>query len=108
MPHRPPKDWFRRCESAVAESGSAIDPGAVCGAEWQKKSGQGKRAIVDAEEGRRSMSKKKPKKKHAKKSHAKRAKKTKKMSKKHKHLAAKHAAETRAFLARMRRHASGK
>ena len=83
MPGRPPKKWFGACESAVAESGGAVDPGAVCGAEWQKKSESERRELTRASEGTAMRAKKRthhkkshPTKRHAKKSahraHAKR------------------------------------
>lgn len=34
---RPPKRWMRRCVSGVRRSGSAADPGAVCGDMWFHK-----------------------------------------------------------------------
>lgn len=45
MPHRPPGRWIKRCIKHVEDSGSAVDPGAVCGALWYKKmSPESKRA----------------------------------------------------------------
>ena len=53
MPRRPAKLWMRSCVAGVTEKGSAADPGAVCGAVWQRKSAGEREAIVRAEEGRR-------------------------------------------------------
>lgn len=48
-PTRPPKQWFKRCERGVASKGGAIDPGAVCGAVWQRKTKKQKTSLVRAE-----------------------------------------------------------
>lgn len=41
---RPPREWMRRCEGDVRETG-ARDPGAVCGATWYRRmSSTGRRA----------------------------------------------------------------
>lgn len=69
MPGRPPKDWMRSCVAGVEAGGSAMDPGAVCGATWQRKT-RGEKAAMVAAEGR-SMAKKKKSKKHHGKKHAK-------------------------------------
>jgi len=37
MPRRPPKEWMRECVGSVRASGTARDPGAVCGAIWYHK-----------------------------------------------------------------------
>ena len=63
MPGRPPREWFRRCAADVAAGGTADNPGAVCGATWQRKTPAQKRATVGAED--TSMPKKKKKKKGA-------------------------------------------
>ena len=53
MPARPPKAWMRRCVEGVEESGSAVDPGAVCGAQWHHKlSAAQKRAALQQEQKR--------------------------------------------------------
>lgn len=102
MPGRPPREWFRRCVEAVtagAMAGSgALDPAAVCGATWQRKSRGSQRAAIALEERVNPMTAKKKKKKHPKK----------KGTKKARHLAAKHAAEARALIADMNRIARGK
>lgn len=36
MPNRPPRQWMRDCIAGVASHGGAVDPGAVCGAQWQR------------------------------------------------------------------------
>lgn len=46
MPRRPTKKWWRECTSAVASSGSAVDPSRVCGATWARKSASQKRATI--------------------------------------------------------------
>lgn len=71
MPRRPPGPWFHSCETAVQEHGGAVDAGAVCGAEWQKKSPTEKRAQLRAEGDRSMHAKKHHAKKHAKKHHPK-------------------------------------
>lgn len=37
MPNRPPRRWIERCIEHVENSGTAADPGAVCGALWHHK-----------------------------------------------------------------------
>ena len=37
MPNRPPKKWMRDCVDGVRRSGSAVNPGAVCGSLWYHK-----------------------------------------------------------------------
>jgi len=37
MDERPPKEWWDKCIEGVEKSGSAEDPEAVCGAQWQKE-----------------------------------------------------------------------
>lgn len=83
MPGRPPREWFRRCAADVAAGGTADNPGAVCGATWQRKTPAQKRATVGAED--TSMPKKKKKKKGAHKKAAARKPKRKKAKKKAKH-----------------------
>lgn len=63
MPGRPPREWFRRCVEDVAAGGAALDPGAVCGATWARKTPAEKRATVAFEEGTTMATKKKAKKK---------------------------------------------
>lgn len=49
-PRRPPKAWFDRCVRGVKAGGSAYDPQAVCGAQWQKMSdSQRRRAMRESE-----------------------------------------------------------
>jgi hypothetical protein len=109
MPGRPPRDWFGRC----------INPRAVCAAAWSYKGEAEKRALTRAEEPmpkkrkKKHAATKKRKRSHAKKHHPKRKAtvrrpKRAKSKKAHKrHVAAKHAADTREFLARMRRLSRG-
>ena len=52
-PRRPPRDWFRDCVAGVEAGGSAYDPQAVCGAQWQRLSASQKRAAVRRHERRR-------------------------------------------------------
>jgi hypothetical protein len=59
MPGRPPREWFARCTTDVADKGSAVDPAAVCGAVWARKDEHDKRAIARTEE---TMSAKRKKK----------------------------------------------
>jgi len=48
-PRRPPKKWMRDCIRGAKRSG-ARDPGAVCGAQWYRKtSAKAKRAAVRRE-----------------------------------------------------------
>lgn len=61
MPRRPAKRWIRRCIASVEASGSAVNPGAVCGAVWARKSPAQRRA---AAKGETKMARRK--KKHAK------------------------------------------
>jgi hypothetical protein len=68
MPGRPPREWFHRCVDDVAAGGAAVDPAAVCGATWARKTPPEKRATVAFEEGTTMATKKKKK---AKKSKAK-------------------------------------
>ena len=66
MPNRPPKNWFDRCTSEVAEGGSAVDPAAVCGATWQRKTAAEKSLSTHLAEGKPMAAKKKKKKKGGK------------------------------------------
>jgi sRNA-binding protein len=60
---------MRRCVAGVESGGAAVDPGAVCGATFQRKSAGEKAALVAAEgKGMAKKKKKHPKKKHPKKS----------------------------------------
>jgi hypothetical protein len=123
MPHRPPKNWFDRCTSEVAEGGSAVDPAAVCGATWQRKTAAEKALSTHLAEGKPMAAKKKKKKKggklhgaalaawnrkhhpkHGKKKAAKKRphKSTAKTAKKH------HGLSLGAFLAGIRKTASGR
>ena len=61
MPRRPPREWMKRCTEDVAAGGAAVDPSAVCGATWQRKTPAEKRTTIRVEE---TMHKKKAKKKH--------------------------------------------
>jgi hypothetical protein len=112
MPKRPPKRWMDRCTADVASGGRAADPGAVCGAAWQRKPPAKKRATLALEEGPMAKKKKKkhPKKKaaHKKPAHKKpKASKAPKRSKKKK--PAKHQGPTeKEFLAHLRKVASGR
>ena len=45
-PGRPPKRWMRRCVRSVEESGSAADPGSVCGALWHHKMSPAKKRDI--------------------------------------------------------------
>jgi hypothetical protein len=123
MPNRPPREWFRGCTEAVEARGGAHDPKAVCGAQWANKDEDEKRAIVRAEgrEGSMTTKRKKSAKKRAKRKapirrakktarayHPKKAGKKRARKKQERHLAARHAAETREFLRRMHRIASGR
>jgi hypothetical protein len=58
MPYRPPREWFARCTSDVAAGSSALDPAAVCGATWARKTPAKKAQTVALEEGRHSVKKK--------------------------------------------------
>jgi hypothetical protein len=71
VPGRPPREWFHRCVEDVAAGGAAVDPGAVCGATWARKTPAEQRATVAFEEGTTMATKKKK----AKKSKAKPRKK---------------------------------
>ncbi len=53
-PRRPPRQWFRDCVAGVEAGGSAYDPQAVCGAQWQRLSASQKRAAVRRHERRRN------------------------------------------------------
>jgi hypothetical protein len=86
MPGRPPREWFQRCAEDVAQSGAAVNPGAVCGATWKRKTPAQKRATLRAEE--TSMPKKAKKKKkstHKRPKVSARKPKRKKAKKKGKH-----------------------
>jgi hypothetical protein len=50
-PRRPPRLWMRDCVRGVRDSGSARDPGAVCGALWYRKMDAGQRRAALAREG---------------------------------------------------------
>ncbi len=63
MPGRPPREWFQRCTESVAAHGTAVDPAAVCGAVWTRKTEPERRALVRMENP--MAAKKKGKKKHA-------------------------------------------
>jgi hypothetical protein len=58
MPHRPPREWFARCTSEVARADGGVDPAAVCGAVWARKTTVQKAATTALEEGRRVMKRK--------------------------------------------------
>ena len=47
MPSRPARAWFRRCVAGVELGGGAVDPRAVCGAAWQRKTPREKRVTLD-------------------------------------------------------------
>jgi hypothetical protein len=64
MPRRPPKNWFDRCVEGVRAGGAAVDPQAVCGATWARKSAREKRSTLAAEEGTMATKKKAKKKPH--------------------------------------------
>ncbi len=49
-PRRPPKQWMRDCVAGA--SGSATDPGAVCGALWYRKMSPAAKRAALAREGR--------------------------------------------------------
>jgi hypothetical protein len=51
-PRRPPRLWMRDCVRGVRDSGSARDPGAVCGALWYRKMDAGQRRAALAREGK--------------------------------------------------------
>jgi len=46
MPGRPPKKWMRDCVAGAKRSGSAVDPGAVCGAQWHHKMSKKQKAAA--------------------------------------------------------------
>lgn len=50
MPERPTKRWMDACLAGVGKSGSAVDPGAVCGATWYRKPLSERRAIARQDE----------------------------------------------------------
>ncbi len=50
MPKRPTKKWMDACLAGVSKSGSAYDPGAVCGATWYRKPLAERAAIARADE----------------------------------------------------------
>lgn len=55
-PRRPPKKWMSDCVAGVKESGSAADPGAVCGSLWYHKlSNTQRRAALQREKEGRDM-----------------------------------------------------
>jgi hypothetical protein len=82
MPGRPPADWFARCVADVAASGHAVEPRAVCGATWARKTEREKRETIRTEEGRTMAAKKKGKKKGKKKQTSGAAARTPKRAKK--------------------------
>lgn len=51
-PGRPPKRWMKKCVRSVEESGSAADPGAVCGSLWHHKMSPAKKRAALAKERR--------------------------------------------------------
>lgn len=52
-PRRPPKQWMRNCIAGVKDSGSAANPGAVCGSLWYQKMSSAQRRAALAKEGLR-------------------------------------------------------
>jgi hypothetical protein len=74
VPRRPPKAWFDDCVAGVRARGGAVDPAAVCGAVWARKSPAEKRRATRFAEGGSLVSKKKKKAKKAKKKAPKRSK----------------------------------
>jgi len=97
MPGRPSREWMRDCIEGVSAGRAAVDPGAVCGATWQRKPSGERAAIARSEEGPTMASKKKKAKKkkhggaHAGAHHPKRSK-AKKHKKQHRCLFCGHAA----------------
>jgi len=72
MPGRPPKDWWEGCTRGVGKSRKVIDPFAVCGSVWARKTPSEKRRIVrDYERDPTMAAKKKAKKTSTKKKAAK-------------------------------------
>jgi hypothetical protein len=69
MPDRPPRGWWNRTVAGIEASGGAVDPRAVAGAMWGRKSVAEKRRITNEEEG--PMTTKKRKKKHGTRRHLK-------------------------------------
>jgi len=70
MPGRPPKEWWEDCTTGVERGGSAIDPFAVCGATWARKSKAEKNRIVREYEREMIMAAKKKSKKSSSKKRA--------------------------------------
>jgi hypothetical protein len=76
-PKRPPRGWFKKCVSGVKRTGGAIDPRAVCGATWSRKTVTQKRTALAAYEANAKRSKPmRRRKKPSKAEYARRYKRT--------------------------------